>query len=96
MKTEMTSVDIAAVVRELGDYEGAKFDKFYQYDDGRLRVKLRDYDKGRLDLIAETDSDDDGYRRLHSVEDPDDAPERPPDLPMLMRKRLSGGDLTRV
>ncbi|MDY6778960.1 MAG: ribosome rescue protein RqcH, partial [Halobacteria archaeon] len=28
--------------------------------------------------------------------DPDDAPESPPDLPMLMRKRLSGGDLTRV
>jgi len=92
MKQELTSVDIAAVVGELQEYVGAKFDKFYQYGDETVRVKLRHYEVGRADLFAEVGE----TKRLHLVEEPPDAPQRPPNLPMLMRKRLSGGDLVAV
>jgi predicted ribosome quality control (RQC) complex YloA/Tae2 family protein len=91
-KRELTSVDIAAVVGELQGYVGAKFDKFYQYGDDTVRMKLRDYDAGRADLFAEVGE----TKRLHFVDDPPDAPQRPPNLPMLMRKRLSGGSLVSV
>ena len=91
-KRELTSVDIAAVVGELQGYVGAKFDKFYQYGDDTVRMKVRDYDAGRADLFAEVGE----TKRLHFVDDPPDAPQRPPNLPMLMRKRLSGGDLVSV
>jgi predicted ribosome quality control (RQC) complex YloA/Tae2 family protein len=91
-KRELTSVDIAAVVGELQGYVGAKFDKFYQYGDDTVRMKIRDYDAGRADLFAEVGE----TKRLHFVDDPPDAPQRPPNLPMLMRKRLSGGDLVSV
>ncbi|XGI83147.1 ribosome rescue protein RqcH [Halorutilales archaeon Cl-col2-1] len=92
MKKEMTSVDIAAVVSELSELEGAKFDKFYQYEDGKVRVKIRDYDRGRLDLIIETGD----WKRIHLTQNPEEAPQRPPNLPMLMRKRLSGGEIASV
>ena len=91
-KHELTSVDIAAVVGELQEYVGAKFDKFYQYGDDTVRMKIRDYDAGRADLFAEVGD----RKRLHFVDEPPDAPQRPPNLPMLMRKRLSGGDLVAV
>ncbi|MCX2819317.1 ribosome rescue protein RqcH [Haladaptatus sp. F3-133] len=91
-KRELTSVDIAAVVGELQTYVGAKFDKFYQYGDDTVRMKIRDYDAGRADLFAEVGE----TKRLHFVDEPPDAPQRPPNLPMLMRKRLSGGDLVAV
>jgi len=92
MKQELTSVDIAAVVGELQKYVGAKFDKFYQYGDDTVRVKMRDYSVGRADLFAEVGE----RKRLHLVEEPPDAPTRPPNLPMLMRKRLSSGELVAV
>ncbi|MDZ7689141.1 MAG: ribosome rescue protein RqcH [Halobacteriales archaeon] len=91
-KLEITSVDIAAVVGELQKYVGAKFDKFYQYGDDTVRVKMRDYDEGRADLFAEVGE----TKRLHLVDEPPDAPQRPPNLPMLMRKRLSSGELVAV
>lgn len=92
MKREMTSVDVAAVVMELQEYLGARFDKFYQYPDGRLRVKMRHHEHGRLELMLEAGD----VKRIHLTTEPEDAPERPPDLPMLMRKRLEGGELTAV
>ncbi len=92
MKQELTSVDIAAVVSELQSYIGAKFDKFYQYGDDTVRLKMRDYEEGRADLFAEVGE----TKRLHLVDEPPDAPQRPPNLPMLMRKRLSSGELTSV
>ncbi|MFP4174730.1 MAG: ribosome rescue protein RqcH, partial [Halobacteriales archaeon] len=57
-----------------------------------VRMKIRDYDAGRADLFAEVGE----TKRMHLVEEPPDAPQRPPNLPMLMRKRLSGGDLVAV
>ncbi|MFB6284710.1 MAG: ribosome rescue protein RqcH [Halobacteria archaeon] len=92
MKKEMSSVDVAAAVKELREYSGAKFDKFYQYGDDKFRVKMRDFDAGRLELIMEFGE----LKRIHLASEVEDAPERPPDLPKLMRKRLGAGELVDV
>ena len=93
-KRAMTSVDIRALATELRDYEGAKLDKAYLYDDDLVRLKLRDFDRGRVELLIETGDP----KRAH-VADPDhvpDAPGRPPDFAMMLRNRLSGADLVDV
>ena len=93
-KTEMTSVDIAAVVGELSRYAGAKVDKVYRYGDDLVRFKLRDYDRGRVELVVETGE----VKRCH-VADParvPDAPERPPEFAKTLRSRLAGGELAAV
>jgi len=93
-KRAMSSVDLRALVTELRDYEGAKLDKAYLYDDDMLRLKLRDFDRGRLELIVETGDP----KRAHMA-DPDrvpDAPGRPPNFAMMLRNRLSGADLVDV
>ncbi|PSP76407.1 hypothetical protein BRC81_12315 [Halobacteriales archaeon QS_1_68_20] len=89
-KRELTSVDIAALVPELAAYEGAKLDKAYLYGEDMLRLKLRDFDAGRVELLAEVGA----VKRLHAA-DPahvPDAPGRPPNFAMMLRNRLSGAD----
>ncbi|WP_338742455.1 ribosome rescue protein RqcH [Haloplanus salilacus] len=93
-KRELTSVDLAALVTELGRYEGAKVDKVYLYDDDLLRFRMRDFDRGRIELLIEVGD----VKRAH-VADPDrvaDAPERPPNFAMMLRNRLSGADFAGV
>ncbi|RNJ26239.1 ribosome rescue protein RqcH [Halosegnis longus] len=93
-KRAMSSVDIRALATELRDYEGAKVDKAYLYDDDLLRLKMRDFDRGRVELIIEVGDP----KRAH-VADPDnvpDAPGRPPNFAMMLRNRLSGADLVDV
>jgi predicted ribosome quality control (RQC) complex YloA/Tae2 family protein len=94
-KRELTSVDIAALVGELGQYRGAKVDKVYLYpEDDLLRFRMRDFDRGRVELLIEVGED----KRAH-VADPDnvpEAPERPPNFAMMLRNRLSGADLASV
>ncbi|WP_435063733.1 ribosome rescue protein RqcH [Halobaculum sp. EA56] len=93
-KTEMTSVDLAALVGELSRYEGAKVDKVYLYGDDLVRFKLRDYDRGRVELLVETGD----VKRCH-VADPahvPDAPGRPPEFAKTLRSRLAGGELAAV
>jgi predicted ribosome quality control (RQC) complex YloA/Tae2 family protein len=93
-KRAMTSVDLRALATELREYEGAKLDKAYLYDDDLVRLKLRDFDRGRVELLVETGDP----KRAH-VADPDhvpDAPGRPPDFAMMLRNRLSGADLVDV
>ncbi|MFC7236438.1 ribosome rescue protein RqcH [Halosegnis marinus] len=93
-KRAMTSVDLSALASELREYEGAKLDKAYLYDDDLVRLKLRDFDRGRVELLVETGDP----KRAH-VADPDrvpDAPGRPPDFAMMLRNRLSGADLVDV
>jgi predicted ribosome quality control (RQC) complex YloA/Tae2 family protein len=93
-KRALTSVDLAALVSELRRYGGAKLDKAYLYPDDLLRLKMRDFDRGRVELLA-------GVRepkRVH-VADPDrvpDAPGRPPNFAMMLRNRLSGADFVDV
>ncbi|WP_254863397.1 ribosome rescue protein RqcH [Halovivax gelatinilyticus] len=93
-KRELSSVDLAALVAELGTYEGAKVDKAYLYGDDLVRLKLRDFDRGRVELFVEVGE----TKRVHTVS-PDrvpDAPERPPEFAKMLRNRLSGADLADV
>ncbi|WP_324758111.1 ribosome rescue protein RqcH [Haloarcula montana] len=94
-KREMTSVDLAALSGELADYAGAKLDKAYLYtDDDLVRLKLRDFDRGRVEFIIEFGD----VMRAHvaAAEHVPDAPGRPPDFAMMLRNRLSGADLVRI
>ena len=93
-KRELTSVDLAALVTELNRYEGAKVDKVYLYGDDLLRFKMRDFDRGRVELLVEVGD----TKRAH-VADPDrvpDAPGRPPNFAKMLRNRLSGADFAGV
>ncbi|MFC6835264.1 ribosome rescue protein RqcH [Halomarina ordinaria] len=94
-KRELTSVDCAALVTELGAYEGAKVDKAYLYGEDLLRLKLRDYDEGRLELLVEV-SDDVKRAHLSAPERVPDAPGRPPNFAMMLRNRVSGADFAGV
>ena len=93
-KRELSSIDLAALVTELNRYEGAKVDKAYLYDDDLLRLKLRDFDRGRVELMIEVGD----VKRAHAA-DPDnvaDAPGRPPNFAKMLRNRLSGADFAGV
>ena len=93
-KRELTSVDLAALVTELGRYEGAKVDKAYIYDDDLLRLRMRDFDRGRVELFVEVGD----VKRAHVVapERVPDAPGRPPNFAMMLRNRISGADFAGV
>ncbi|MBX0294338.1 ribosome rescue protein RqcH [Haloarcula nitratireducens] len=94
-KRELTSADLAALESELSDYIGAKLDKAYLYDDDDVvRLKMRDFDRGRVEFIIELGD----VKRAHvaATEHVPDAPGRPPDFAMMLRNRLSGADLARV
>ena len=94
VKRELSSIDLAAVVAELGAYEGAKLDKAYLYDDDLLRLKMRDFDRGRVELLVEVGD----TKRAHvsAPENVPDAPGRPPNFAMMLRNRLSGADFAGV
>ncbi|WP_336359737.1 ribosome rescue protein RqcH [Haladaptatus sp. ZSTT2] len=93
-KRELTSVDLAALVTEFGAYEGAKVDKAYLYDDDLLRLKMRDFERGRIELMIEVGE----QKRAHLLapEHVPDAPGRPPNFAMMLRNRLSGADFAGV
>ncbi|WP_049921273.1 ribosome rescue protein RqcH [Halopiger djelfimassiliensis] len=93
-KRELTSVDLAALVEEFGAYEGAKVDKAYLYGDDLVRLKMRDFDRGRIELVLEVGE----VKRAHTVapERVPDAPGRPPQFAMMLRNRLSGADFVGV
>ncbi|WP_324662482.1 ribosome rescue protein RqcH [Haloarcula sediminis] len=94
-KRELTSVDLAALEAELAEYTGAKLDKAYLYaEDDLVRLKLRDFDRGRVEFIIELGDVKGAY--VASADHVPDAPGRPPDFAMMLRNRLSGADLVRV
>jgi len=93
-KRELTSVDLAALAGELGAYEGARVDKAYLYPDRLVRLKLRSFDRGRVELLVDL-----GAGKHVRVADPDNvpaAPERPPNFAMMMRNRIEGAELVGV
>jgi len=93
-KRELSSVDLAALATELSRYEGAKLDKAYLYDEDLLRLKLRDFDRGRVELLLEV-----GEKKRAHVSDPTrvpDAPGRPPEFAMMLRGRIESADLVSV
>ena len=93
-KRELSSIDLAAVVAELGAYEGSKLDKAYLYGDDLLRFKMRDFDRGRVELLVEVG--DDKRAHVSAPENVSDAPGRPPNFAMMLRNRLSGADFAGV
>lgn len=94
-KRELTSVDLAALETELGEYTGAKLDKAYLYaEDDLVRLKMRDFDRGRVEFIIELGDVKGAY--VADADHVPDAPGRPPDFAMMLRNRLSGADLVRV
>jgi len=93
-KREMTSVDLVAFVRELRGYTGATVDKAYLYDEGLVRLKMRDYDHGRIELLLQVGD----TKRAHVTrpERVPDAPGRPPNFAKMLRNRIAGADLAEV
>ena len=93
-KRELSSVDLAALATELSRYEGAKLDKAYLYGEDLLRLKLRDFDRGRVELLIEVGD----TKRAHVVdtERVPDAPGRPPEFAMMLRGRIESADLVSV
>jgi len=94
-KRELTSVDLAALSRELAAYEGAGVEKVYLYPErDLLRFRMRQYDRGRVELLVSVGED-----KYVTVVDPDhlpEAPERPPNFAMMLRNRLRGAELVGV
>ncbi len=93
-KREMTSVDLVALTAELNGYKGAKVDKAYLYGDDLLRLKMRDFDRGRVELLIEVGD----TKRAHvaAPEHVPAAPGRPPNFAKMLRNRLSGADFHEV
>jgi len=93
-KREVTSVGLVALVGELGAYTGAKVDKAYLYEDDLVRLKMRDFDRGRIELLVQVGEE----KRVH-VTEPEfvpAAPDRPPNFAKMLRNRIAGADLASV
>lgn len=93
-KREVTSVDLRALCQDLRTYLGARVDKAYLYERDLIRLKLRDFDVGRIELLIEV-----GDRKRISVTPPEyveDAPERPPNFARMLRNQLAGARLEAV
>ncbi|MFW6435182.1 MAG: NFACT family protein, partial [Halovenus sp.] len=93
-KRELTSVDLAALTSELSTYEGAKLEKAYLYDDGLVRLKMRDFDLGRIELLI--DVGETKHLRVAPPEHVPPAPERPPNFAMMLRNRIEGAQLASI
>ena len=93
-KRAMTSVDLAALVGELREYTGAVVDKAYLYGDDFVRLKMRDFDRGRIELVVEVGDP----KRAHIAvpEHVPDAPGRPPNFAMMLRNRIAGSNFVGV
>ena len=93
-KRAMTSVDLAALVGELRAYTGAVVDKAYLYGEDLVRLKMRDYDRGRVDLIVEVGDP----KRVHvaAPEHVPDAPGRPPNFAKMLRNHIAGATMESV
>jgi predicted ribosome quality control (RQC) complex YloA/Tae2 family protein len=93
-KRELSSVDIAALVSELRAYEGAKVDKAYLYDEGLVRLRMRDFDRGRVELLCSVE--DPTFVVAADPERVPDAPGRPPNFAMMLRNRIANAELVEV
>ncbi|WP_254841087.1 ribosome rescue protein RqcH [Natronomonas marina] len=93
-KRAMTSVDLAALVGELREYTGAVVDKAYLYGDDLVRLKMRDYERGRVELVVEVGDP----KRAHvaAPEHVPDAPGRPPNFAKMLRNRIAGANFEGV
>ena len=93
-KRELTSVDLAALAGELRAHEGARVDKAYLYPEGLVRLKLRDFDSGRIEVLI--DLGETKHVRVAAPDNVPPAPERPPNFAMMLRNRIEGAELADV
>jgi len=93
-KRELTSVDLVALVAELDGYRGAVVDKAYLYGEDFVRLKLRDHERGRVELLLEVGE----TKRVHVArpEHVPDAPGRPPNFAKMLRNRIAGATFAGV
>ncbi|HYA32699.1 MAG TPA: ribosome rescue protein RqcH [Candidatus Bathyarchaeia archaeon] len=89
MKQVMTSVDVAALLPEMDVLVGARLEKAYQLSPTEIRLRLATRE-GKYDLVVEAG------KRLHLANNPALAPPVPPSFPMLLRKELKGGRITKI
>ncbi len=83
----MGNWDYAVIVKELQQYSGAYFDKFYICTDGSALLRLR---KGKaIAIVANSNS-------LYVTEKPPATLETPPQFAMVVRKWLENGNLQSV
>lgn len=85
MKTEMSSIDILAVVGELQSLKGARINKAFQTTPQELKLQLNVREEGRAELVIEAG------KRLHLTEHPRPSPEVPTAFAMTLRKYLGNG-----
>ncbi|MFV9631546.1 MAG: ribosome rescue protein RqcH [Methanosarcinales archaeon] len=94
MKSEMTSVDVAAIVSELNTDTmtliDAKIGKIYQTGDDEIRITLNIYQQGRHHLVIQAG------KRIHFTQYPRPAPKLPAPFPMLLRKHIISGRITQI
>jgi predicted ribosome quality control (RQC) complex YloA/Tae2 family protein len=90
MKEEMSSVDVYAVTRELQFLVDSKLEKAYQHTADEIRLKLQEFKTGKYDLVIEAG------KRLHLTGHPRESPKLPPSFPMILRKYMMGGRVTKI
>ncbi|MFQ6072608.1 MAG: ribosome rescue protein RqcH, partial [Methanosarcinales archaeon] len=91
MKTEMTSVDVAFLVKELQNkLIDAKIGKIYQLTPDEIRFSLYAKEIGRVNLIIEAG------KRLHLTKEPRPSPRVPLPFAVLLRNHLMGGRIKRI
>jgi len=87
MKTQLSSLDISFLVKELASLVGTRIDKVYQIGGRDLRIDIRAEEKKQLIVTPR-------YLCLSKFEH--EAPEKPSNLAMILRKKLSGGIIKSV
>lgn len=90
MKESLSSVDIAAIVVELQELIGARVEKVYQIGREEIRLRLRQKDKGAIDLVIEAG------KRIHITKYKRATPRIPSNFPMYLRKKLNGGRISQI
>lgn len=90
MKT-MSNVDIYTITDELNDIlENARVDKSFQPMNDTVVIRFHVPGTGRVDLVMQCGV------RMHTSQYPLENPTQPPTFPMLLRKRIKGGNVVSV
>ncbi|MCS4541829.1 MAG: NFACT family protein [Euryarchaeota archaeon] len=88
MKTEVSSVDVSVIVKELKDkLIGARVEKVYQTAENEILIRLYQVGLGTIDLVIEAS------KRLHITQYPRPAPITPTNFSMGLRKYLDNARL---
>ncbi|NOZ76922.1 MAG: fibronectin-binding domain-containing protein, partial [Euryarchaeota archaeon] len=87
MKTEMSSLDCLAVVKELQDLTGSRVNKIYQVGPQELKLVLNVPGGGKKNLVIEAG------RRVHTTVYPKPSPKTPSTFAMTLRKYLGNSVL---